>query len=60
MDYDLKIYDAAGNRVGSSYNGGATPEQASWTNTGASAINVYVLVYRASSARTTYQLKVSY
>jgi hypothetical protein len=28
--------------------------------TSASAMNVYVLVYRASSTRTTYQLKVSY
>jgi hypothetical protein len=60
VDYDLEIYDAAGNWVGSSYNGGATPDQASWTNTGASAINVYIHVYRASSTRTTYQLKVSY
>ncbi|HZG52293.1 MAG TPA: hypothetical protein VEZ40_09160 [Pyrinomonadaceae bacterium] len=60
VDYDLEIYDAAGNWVGSSYNGGATSEQASWTNTGASAINVYIHVYRASSTRTTYQLKVSY
>jgi hypothetical protein len=60
VDYDLEIYDAAGNWVGSSYNGGATPDQASWTNTSASAVNVYVHVYRASSTRTTYQLKVSY
>ena len=60
VDYDLEIYDAAGNWVGSSYNGGATPDQASWTNTGASAINVYIHVYRASSTGTTYQLKVSY
>jgi hypothetical protein len=60
VDYDLEIYDAAGNWVGSSYNGGATAEQASWTNTGASAIDIYVHVYRASSTQTTYQLKVSY
>lgn len=60
VDYDLEIYDAAGNWVGSSYNGGATPDQASWTNTGASATNVYIHVYRASTTRTTYQLKVSY
>ncbi|MET0400016.1 MAG: right-handed parallel beta-helix repeat-containing protein [Longimicrobiaceae bacterium] len=61
VDYDLEIYDAAGNWVGSSYNGGTTPDQASWTNTSASATNVYVLVFRsASSTRTTYQLKVSY
>ncbi|HYC90933.1 MAG TPA: pre-peptidase C-terminal domain-containing protein [Thermoanaerobaculia bacterium] len=60
VDYDLEIYDAAGNYVAWSYNGGATPDQASWTNTTASAMNVYVLVYRASSTRTTYQLRVSY
>ena len=60
VDYDLEIYDAAGNYVGWSYNGGATPDQASWTNTTASAMNVYILVYRAASTRTTYQLRVSY
>jgi uncharacterized protein YraI len=61
VDYDLEIYDAAGNWVGSSYNGGTTPDQASWTNTSASAVNVYVLVFRSASvARTSYQLKVSY
>ncbi|HSF43516.1 MAG TPA: PPC domain-containing protein [Thermoanaerobaculia bacterium] len=60
VDYDLEIYDAVGNWVGSSYNGGTTPDQASWTNTSTSAINVYILVYRASSTRTTYQLRVSY
>ncbi|HEX8281903.1 MAG TPA: hypothetical protein VF588_00890 [Pyrinomonadaceae bacterium] len=61
VDYDLEIYDAAGNWVGSSYNGGTTPDQASWTNTGASATNVYVLVFRSASvARANYQLKVSY
>ena len=38
-----------------SYNLGAT-----WTNTGASAVNVYVRVYRYSATKTTYQLKVSY
>jgi hypothetical protein len=60
-DYDLEIYDAFGNWVGSSYNGGTTPDQASWTNTGASAIDVYVLVFReVQHARTTYQLKVTY
>ncbi|HEY0142348.1 MAG TPA: hypothetical protein VGF48_15725 [Thermoanaerobaculia bacterium] len=60
-DYDLEIYDAFGNWVGSSYNGGTTPDQASWTNNGASAIDVYVLVFRETQhARTTYQLKVTY
>lgn len=60
VDYDLESYDAEENWVAYSYNGGATPDQASWTNTGASAIDVYILVYRASSTRTTYQLRVSY
>ncbi len=60
VDYDLEIYDAAGNWVAYSYNGGTNPDQASWTNTGTSAVNVYILVYRASSTRTTYQLRVSY
>ena len=61
VDYDLEIYDAVGNWVGSSYNGGTTPDQASWTNTTASAMNVYVLVFRSPSfARTTYQLKVTH
>jgi hypothetical protein len=60
-NYDLEIYDAAGNWVGSSYNGGTTPEQASWTNSTASAMNVYVLVFRGpADARSTYQLKVTH
>jgi hypothetical protein len=60
VDYDLEIYDAAGNYVAYSYAGGTSPDQASWTNTTASAMNVYILAYRASSTRTTYQLRVSY
>jgi hypothetical protein len=32
----------------------------SWTNTGSSAVTVYVRVYRAASTQTTYQLRVSY
>ena len=61
VDYDLEIYDAVGNWVGSSYNGGTTPDQASWTNTTAAAMNVYVLVFRSPSfARTTYQLRVTH
>jgi hypothetical protein len=60
VDYDLYIYNAAGIEVASSENGGTTADQASWTNTGASAVNVYVLVWRYSSTRTTYQLRVSY
>lgn len=60
-DYDVYIYNSTtGIQVASSLNGGTTADQASWTNTGASAINVYVRVYRYSSTRTTYQLKVSY
>ena len=60
VDYDLYIYNAAGTQVASSEAGGASSDQASWTNTSGSAVNVYVLVYRYSSTRTTYQLKVSY
>ncbi|HEX3127848.1 MAG TPA: PPC domain-containing protein, partial [Thermoanaerobaculia bacterium] len=60
VDYDLYIYNAAGTEVARSEAGGTTADQASWTNTGASAVNVYVLVWRYSSTRTTYQLRVSY
>jgi lysyl endopeptidase len=60
-DYDVFIYNStAGSAVASSENGGTTPDQASWTNTGASAVTVYVQVLRFSSTRTTYQLKISY
>jgi hypothetical protein len=61
VNYDLEIYDAQWNWMGSSYNGGTTPDQATWTNMSASAIDVYVLVFRSASAtRTTYQLRVSH
>ncbi len=59
-DYDLEIYNAAGSRVAYSTNGGTAAEQTSWTNTGGSAVNVYIRAYRYSSTRTTYQLRVSY
>ena len=60
VDYDVYIHNAAGTQVASSTAGGTTADQASWTNTGASAVNVFVRVYRYSSTRTTYQLRVSY
>ncbi|HSF44000.1 MAG TPA: pre-peptidase C-terminal domain-containing protein, partial [Thermoanaerobaculia bacterium] len=61
VDYDLYIYNSTtGSAVASSTAGGTTADQASWTNTGSSAVNVYVRVLRYSSTRTTYQLKVSY
>ena len=61
VDYDVYIFNSTtGSAVASSTNSGTTPDQASWTNTGASAINVYVRVLRFSSTRTTYQLKISY
>jgi len=60
VDYDLYIYNAAGTQVASSTAGGTTADQATWTNTGASAVNVFVRVLRYSSTRTTYQLRVSY
>ena len=60
-DYDLYIYNSTnGSAVASSLNSGTTPDLASWTNTGASAINVYVRVHRFASTQTTYQLRVSY
>jgi lysyl endopeptidase len=60
-DYDLYIYNStSGTQVASSLNGGTTADQASWTNTGGSAVSVYIRVYRYSATRTTYQLKVSY
>jgi lysyl endopeptidase len=60
-DYDVFIYNSTtGAAVASSENGGTTADQASWTNTGASAVNVYVQVLRFSSTRTTYQLKISF
>ncbi len=61
VDYDVFIYNSTtGAAVASSENGGTTADQASWTNTGASAINVWVRVLRFSSTRTTYQLRISY
>jgi hypothetical protein len=59
VDYDLYIYAAPG-QVASSTNGGTTPDQTSWTNTGSTATDVDVLVWRYSSTRTTYQLKISH
>jgi hypothetical protein len=60
IDYDLFIYNAAGTELAKSINGGTTADQTSWTNTGGSAVNVYVRVYRFKPTRTTYQLRVSY
>jgi hypothetical protein len=60
VDYDLYLYDAAGTQVGSSENGGTSADQLTYSNGNSSAVDVYVLVWRYSSTRTTYQLKVSY
>jgi fibronectin type 3 domain-containing protein len=61
VDYDLYLYNSvSGSAVASSTNGGTTADQATWTNSGSSAVTVYVRVYRYSSTRTTYQLKISY
>jgi lysyl endopeptidase len=61
VDYDVYIYNSTtGSAVASSTNSGTVADQASWTNTGGSAVNVYVRVNRFSSTKTTYQLKVSY
>ncbi|MEO8274857.1 MAG: pre-peptidase C-terminal domain-containing protein [Thermoanaerobaculia bacterium] len=61
VDYDLYIYNSpTAAAVASSTAGGSAAETASWTNTGASAVNVYVRAYRYSATKTTYALKVSY
>jgi hypothetical protein len=61
QDYDLEIYDGAGNYVAWSYACCTNPDQASWTNTTSSAMNVHIQVYRPTTRpRTTYQLRVSY
>jgi hypothetical protein len=61
VDYDVEIYDAQWGWLGYSYEGGTTPDHASWTNLGASAMDVYIVVFRSASiARTTYQLKVTH
>jgi hypothetical protein len=60
VDYDLYLYDAAGTEVGRSENGGTSADQLSYTNGNSSAVNIYILVWRYSSTRTTYQLRVSY
>jgi PKD repeat protein len=61
VDYDLYLYrSGSSTAVASSTNGGTTADQASWTNTTGAATTVYVRVYRYSSTRTTYALRVSY
>lgn len=60
VDDDLYIYDAAGNQLTSSMSGGATADRALWTDTSASAVNVYVRVHRYPSTRTTWRPGVSY
>jgi hypothetical protein len=59
-DYDVFLYNAAGTEVAKSVNGGTTADQASWTNTGSSAVNVSIRVNRYGTTKATYQLKVSY
>lgn len=61
VDYDLYLYrSGSSTAVASSTNGGTTADQASWTNTTGASTTVYVRVYRYSSTRTTYALRVSY
>ena len=60
VDCGLEIYNAGGTRVAYSTNGGTPTDQTSWTNTGGSAVNIHIRVYRYSSTRTTYQVRVSY
>jgi fibronectin type 3 domain-containing protein len=61
VDYDLYLYRAGTSAaVASSTAGGTTAETVTYTNTGASAVTMYSRVYRYSSTRTTYALRVSY
>ena len=60
VDYDLYLYNAAGTLVAASENSGTSTDQVTFTNGNSSAADIYVLVYRYSSTRTTYQLRVSY
>jgi Bacterial pre-peptidase C-terminal domain len=60
VNYNVYLYSATGATLDSSYNDSTTPDEVSWTNTGSSAVTVYVRVYRAASTQTTYQLRVSY
>jgi hypothetical protein len=61
VDYDLYLYRAGSSTaVASSTNGGTTADQATWTNTTGASTTVYARVYKYSSTRTTYTLKVSY
>lgn len=61
VDYDLYLYKAGSTTaVASGTNGGTTAESISWTNTGTTAVTIYARVYRYSSTKATYALKVSY
>jgi hypothetical protein len=60
VDYDLYLYNVAGTLLASSGNSEASADQASWTNTGTTAVNVFVRVDRYSSTQTPYQLGISY
>jgi hypothetical protein len=61
VDYDLYLYRAgSSSAVASSTNGGSTSETASWTNNLGTSTTIYARVYRYSSTKTTYSLKVSY
>ena len=61
VDYDLYLYRAGSTTaVASSTNGGTTADQATWTNTTGASTTVYARVYKYSSTRTTYTVRVSY
>ena len=60
VDYNVYLYNAAGAELDSSYHASTSPDQVHWSNTTASAVDVYVRVTRYASTQTTYQLRVSY
>ncbi len=61
-DYDIKLYDSAGNRLAYGYNGTGQPEHVTYTNTGSYAMYVYIKCYPYSgySSTTPYTLDVSW
>lgn len=60
VDYDLYLYNAAGTLVASPEAGGTNPDQGPFANGNPSAVNLYIRVYRYSSTRMSYQLRISY
>ncbi len=61
-DYDIKLYNSSGTRLAYGYNGTGQAEHVTYTNSGSSAMYVYIKVYSYSGSSTTtpYILDVSW